>query len=191
MTLLAIVLLFAVPVLVAVLMHSRWWDYQPASTTNLGQLVVPPVSMDPALLELDATTPATQGRWTIMYPVSPPCTAACLDDIRGLRQVHLAAGRHRSELAIMLLLPASERLADGRALLETYADFSLARDRSGAVGRLLADMGGGGAGAARAGQAFLVDPAGNIMLRYTPGYDPNDINKDLKRLLKWSGQDSK
>ena len=186
MTLLAIVLLFAAPVMIAVLMHSRWWGFQPAVTTNLGQLVSPPRAMDLAQVELDPATESPLGRWAILYPVTPPCTAACLDDISNLRQVHLAAGRHRQDLAVLLLLPASANPAAGQVLLETYAAFSLARDNSGALERLLASISNG---KAPTGQAFLVDPAGNIMLRYAQGYDPNDINKDLKRLLKWSGQD--
>ena len=36
---------------------------------------------------------------------------------------------------------------------------------------------------------YLIDPLGNIMLFYAAGFDPNDLKKDLKRLLTWSKLD--
>jgi hypothetical protein len=42
---------------------------------------------------------------------------------------------------------------------------------------------------ASTGSRFLIDPMGNIMMLYAAGFDPNDLKKDLKRLLKWSQQD--
>jgi hypothetical protein len=37
--------------------------------------------------------------------------------------------------------------------------------------------------------AFVLDPAGNVILAYAAGFDPNHVNRDLKRLLTWSAQD--
>jgi hypothetical protein len=39
---------------------------------------------------------------------------------------------------------------------------------------------------ASTGSSFLIDPMGNIMMFYAAGFDPNDLKKDLKRLLQWS-----
>jgi hypothetical protein len=39
------------------------------------------------------------------------------------------------------------------------------------------------------GSLYLLDPLGNIMLFYAAGFDPNDLKKDLKRLLTWSKLD--
>ena len=44
-------------------------------------------------------------------------------------------------------------------------------------------------GADVAGSVYLIDPLGNIMLFYAAGFDPNDLKKDLKRLLTWSKLD--
>ena len=43
--------------------------------------------------------------------------------------------------------------------------------------------------AGTAGQTYLVDPLGNIMMAYEAGSDPNHLKKDLKRLLTWSKLD--
>ena len=51
----------------------------------------------------------------------------------------------------------------------------------------------GDVAAANGGQVensvYLIDPLGNIMLFYAAGFDPNDLKKDLKRLLTWSKLD--
>jgi hypothetical protein len=39
------------------------------------------------------------------------------------------------------------------------------------------------------GNSYLVDPLGNIMMFYGADSDPNDLKKDLKRLLTWSKLD--
>ena len=44
-------------------------------------------------------------------------------------------------------------------------------------------------GAATPGSLYLLDPLGNIMMFYAAGFDPNDLKKDLKRLLTWSKLD--
>jgi hypothetical protein len=31
-----------------------------------------------------------------------------------------------------------------------------------------------------------MDPLGNLMMQYDPGFDPYDVKKDLKKLLKIS-----
>jgi len=191
LTLVMIFLLFGAPVAIAVLMHSGWWSYRPAGMTNLGTLVEPPQPLDFGALEFSTENVLRSGpHWVILYPVTPDCTQDCLRDVESLRQIHRAAGRHQAQLAIVLLMPltADPGLASG--LLEVYPSFELALDHSAAAVRLLqsfADTGPEGALTHR--QAFLVDPSGNIMMRYAAGFDPNHLNKDLKRLLKWSAQD--
>lgn len=192
LTLALIFLLFGAPVVVAVLMHSGWWEYRPAAMTNLGQLVDPPRPLDLAALAFSPAANAQPSgpRWAVLYPVTSPCSGGCLSDIENLRQIHRAAGRHQPNLALVLLMPADsgQDLADD--LLRVYPVFEPALDAGAEVAQLLRSFADTGPdGALVAGQAFLVDPAGNIMMRYAAGFDPNHLNKDLKRLLKWSAQD--
>jgi hypothetical protein len=37
------------------------------------------------------------------------------------------------------------------------------------------------------GEVFIIDPLGNLMMRYTPEATMSDIRKDLGQLLKLSG----
>jgi hypothetical protein len=35
-------------------------------------------------------------------------------------------------------------------------------------------------------QTYILDPMQNVILAYWAGANPNDMHKDLKRLLKWA-----
>ncbi len=189
LTLVLIFFLFATPVVVAVLMHSPWWNYQPGGMTNLGTLVQPPQPLDYQLVETNQEAGALD-RWVILYPVVNPCIERCLKDIESLRQIHRASGRHQEQLSVMPLIPTPSDATAAAGLLKTYPAFVLGYDRTGAIEAVLRRLGDlQPDGTLQPGQVFLVDPAGNIMMRYAAGFDPNHLNKDLKRLLKLSGTD--
>jgi cytochrome oxidase Cu insertion factor (SCO1/SenC/PrrC family) len=190
LVLLAIFLLFFGPVLLAVLMRSAWWDFTPAVRSNLGTLVQPPQASaieDVAMIHPVEANP-DQGRWTILYPFPGECDHACRDTVSMLRQVHVSTGRHRERVSVMLLAPADVAAATVSEFIDIYPEFLIAKDAHGAIAGALAtvsvlpgDFGDG--------RTFLLDPAGNIILAYASGFDPNHVKQDLKRLLTWSAQD--
>jgi hypothetical protein len=182
--------LFVLPLALAWLMYSGAIDYQPAETRNLGALVEPPVPAAFASLEVRDPAGPTEGDWSehwlVLYATPDPCGAACLADAEGLRQVHRAAGRNQSRIRLMLLGPGAQSRSDD--LLSLYPAFFLASDPGGDVTATL-DAVAAAQNAATPGSLYLVDPLGNIMMFYAAGFDPNDLKKDLKRLLTWSKLD--
>ncbi len=191
--LIAVFLLFFGPVLLAVMMRSEWWDFTPGGTSNLGDLVQPPVPLDLAGVEwVYPGDGGTAQAWTVLFPLPKDCSHDCLRTVAGLRQLHLATGRHRERIAIVVL---AEHALDGAILDElarVYPDLHIGNDARGvAAGALgMVDAPDGATrGAFGDGRAFLLDPPGNIILSYAQGFDPGHINKDLKRLLAWSAQD--
>lgn len=188
--LLAIAALFFIPLLLAMLMQSRWWQFETEGTTNQGDLLDPPVIIEATALE-PASLESIGGRWQMAYVLEPQCATVCQRAVTGLRQVHTAAGRHQDTVAVTLYAPGG--LSDEqRTLLEGISDrfvlvadpWSRAADAFHTAANQVWPNGGGAIGA-----AFLIDPRGHIILAYAPGFDPNDIHKDLKKLLKWSSQD--
>ena len=181
---------FFLPLALAWLMYSGAIDFQPAETRNLGALVEPPV---PAALEsLEVRSmggqPASDWseHWLVLYAAPEPCEAVCLADAAGLRQVHRAAGRNQQRIRLMLLGRGAQ--SQSGALGELYPAYLLASDPGGSVTATL-DAVSTAQGAATPGSLYLVDPLGNIMMFYAAGFDPNDLKKDLKRLLTWSKLD--
>lgn len=182
--------LFVLPLALAWLMYTGTIDYRPVETRNLGTLVEPPV---PAAIEsLDVRDMSGQTasdwseHWMVLYATPEPCGADCLADAEGLRQVHRAAGRNQQRIRLLLLGPGAQ--SQSGALGELYPAFLLASDPGGGVTAAL-DAVSEAQGAATPGSLYLLDPLGNIMMFYAAGFDPNDLKKDLKRLLTWSKLD--
>ena len=192
--LLTIAALFFLPLVLAWLMYTGTIEFRPHSTRNLGELVQPPVPVSWVSVRLDAAAPgsaeeAFSSHWLILHAVPLPCPAACLAEVADLRQIHRAAGRQQSRIRLGLLhdLEASDDIG---AVQEIYAEFQLMQDPEGSLWKTLEQVAGQiDPPAPVRGSTYLIDPLGNIMLFYAAGYDPNDLKKDLKRLLTWSKLD--
>lgn len=194
--LVGIALMFFLPLMGAVLMQSDWWDYHPQNTTNRGQLLNPTVALELDALPVQHEAAHNPGRtaWTLLLPISDTCDSVCMDAATGLRQIHRASGRHQQDLSVALLSPRPLGTLALAELVSVYPEFRVLADQGGiatrALGLARAQAAGSGAGFnAGSEPAFIVDPAGNIILAYPPPVRHTDINKDLKRLLKYSGED--
>lgn len=188
--LLTIAVLFFTPLLLALLMRSGWWDFRPEQLSNRGTLVQPVAAMPPdAIVPMDAGAIADDaGQWTVLYLLPKPCATDCRHHLANLRQVHLASGRDRDRVEIWLIAQPPMAQQERDELHSIYRDFRLWLDLEGEAKHLLAALTSpdGAAFGGHSGQAFLLDPAANIILRYAPGFDPQDLSQDLDRLLTWS-----
>jgi hypothetical protein len=186
--LLVIAALFVLPLAAAWLMYSGVIDFDPVETRNLGELVEPPVpvTLDGLVPDDPARTPQAElpRHWAMVHVLPANCGAECEDVVTALRQVHLAAGRDRARLHILLLHRPGAAIDTGR-VAAIYPAFLLAGDPDGRMLDTLTAIAGDDA----TGHTYLLDPLGNIMMLYRAGYDPNELKKDLKRLLTWSKLD--
>lgn len=188
LALIFIFVLFFIPLLAAVMLNSKWVQYEPESTVNLGTLVEPPVPLSEALQSANILSDEDDlsGRWLLVHPLFGACDALCEGVVTELRQIHIGTGRHQEEVAV-LLVTEGEIEPGLQAELETiYSRFVIASDPGRRTMAALASA--SGETGLLAGTSFIADPEGNIMLRYDPGYSPTDMNKDLRKLLKWSGR---
>ena len=104
----------------------------------------------------------------------------------------MASGRDQQRIQIALFLPDASPEASlekfAGVLADIYPKFQLFQYPAEPIQRVLEST-ASDFSAQIAGSSYLIDPIGNIMLFYSAGFDPNDLNKDLKRLLKWSKLD--
>jgi hypothetical protein len=187
LTLIGIFALFMGPVFLVMLMRSSWWDYQPAGMKNNGFLVQPPVP-----IVLETGSPADR-KWRILFVLESPCETACLEEVTALRQIHRAAGRHAENLEIVLI-SQSEPSQDLRSQLESiYPAFRVLGQADDMAFATLESINQGmpeRSGDFARVHTYVADPNSNVILAYRADADPNDLHKDLKRLLKWSDQES-
>ncbi|MEM9301459.1 MAG: hypothetical protein AAGE01_05075 [Pseudomonadota bacterium] len=166
LTLLAIVALFLAPVLAAVFLQSRMSDYAPEASRAYGELVSPVVALpDPAR----AALPDAQA-WTLVVPPAA-CAEACTELLDLLGRLDRALGRHADEVAELVFFDGTPPAGEGAAVASPVPP---------AWQALLVEQGWADAG------AILVDPLGNVMMRYPVDFDPSRMKRDLERLLKYS-----
>jgi cytochrome oxidase Cu insertion factor (SCO1/SenC/PrrC family) len=115
-----------------------------------------------------------RGKWLLVYSDTAACPARCQQTLWYMRQVRLAQGVHASRIERVWLVLDS--LPPAPALVEDYKGTLVLHATNR---RLLEEI-------PEANQIYLVDPLGNLMMRFPQDPDPRRIIKDLARLLKAS-----
>jgi hypothetical protein len=175
--LLLIAACFVLPIVVSLVAYRF---LRPEPTGNYGELLLPPARA-PALA-FDMGKPGAwsfgqlQGRWALVMSDSGRCAGPCVRKLTLLRQVQLALGRRAARVARVYIV--DDQAPRQPALLTEFEGTIVASTPRGAA--LAA-----GAGADRA-HIYLVDPHGNVMMRWPAEADQKRMLRDLERLLKAS-----
>ncbi len=196
-TLLAIFMLFFTPLFLVILMQSPFWKYKPAMLEIQGLMILPVVQLklnDP-IQNSNSTSPRDlQGKWLLLYVIGDDCNAECSRDITALRQIHKAAGKNREHLEIAILSKAGPDPGLRSRLEAIYPQLNFIDDPASTALSKLAQINIKIA-AENADKetiyTYILDPLHNVILAYHAGTNPSEINKDLKRLLKWSRLEQK
>ncbi len=187
LALIAVFCVFLLPVVVATLIHSEWVDWRPAGTRNYGELLQPVVPLED--FEVSGRHNGTVDRdalkdqWILVYFQASPCGESCLENLYWLRQVRRAQDRHQLEVGLLFAgeHPLSVETASG--IFELSEDFLVldGPDSQAFWSQLPTED--------RDGAFFILDPVGNIIMRYPQDTDHNGIRRDLRRLLTWTQRD--
>lgn len=156
--------------------------------TNRGELINPPVTTEyNEFSGYDAFSSDNmhelKGRWVLINIVSGvQCGPECLDAMHKSRQLRLMMSKDllRIRRLALLMRPVAQDVAEGwwkedTRLLRARPKMSLHDKIQRITGR---ESGDGG--------LLIMDPLGNLMLQYKPGFDPYDVKKDLGKLLRIS-----
>ena len=117
-----------------------------------------------------------------MHQVPKTCGDSCRETVTSLRQVHRSTGRNQSRIRMVLVSENPDPQQAGE-LQSIYPVFQVVQLNPALSANLQTIPG------STEGSTYLIDPLGNIMMSYAAGADPNDLKKDLKRLLTWSKLD--
>ena len=163
---------------------AAWFAYfvwQPQSRTNYGELIDPRPLPDPELRLLDGRPfhlAELRGRWVLLQVDSGVCGEACRRKLVYMRQARLALGKDAERVERVWLLDDSAVPAP--ALLHEHEGLRAARVPSASLFRELRLPENA------AGSIFLIDPRGNLMLRFPGDPDARRMLRDLARLLRAS-----
>ena len=132
------------------------------------------------LREYGLTLDDLRGRWTLVHLVSARCDEACRERIYYTRQIRAALGQDIPRVR-RLVLAADGRGTRGLAgILHQHPQLTVVA--AGSDASLVRQFPGPIAPAT----VFLVDPLGNLMMRFGPDVEADGILEDLEKLLKLS-----
>jgi len=176
--LLGIAALAVAPVLGSYLLY---WFWLPQQHTNYGTLIEPKPLPSVVLERTDGKPfafPELKGRWVLVAVDGGVCGTKCEEKLWKMRQVRQAQGKELGRIERVFLLD-DEGLPDAR-IGQDYAGTTLVRGKGSPLVAAFPAQ-----GSARE-HIYLVDPLGNLMMRFPPDAEPKRMIKDLGRLLKYS-----
>ena len=174
-----VAVLFAVPVVASYLAFFVW---RPEGRVNYGDLLQVRPLAEMALRHLDGRTfrfAELRGKWVMVSIDAGACARSCEAKLFMMRQQRLMQGREMDRVERVFLVEDDEPLSttllreiDGTRVL-----------RAGGSPLLNAFP----APSARRDHLYLIDPHGNLMMRFPGAPDPQRMKKDIEHLFKAQG----
>lgn len=186
--LLLVAAVFVLPVVASMTLYMTKW--RPASTGNHGELIQPvrPIG-DKALLSLDGkpvNVKELHGKWTMVQFGSSACSGECIKSLYYMRQVQTAQGKESDRMQRLFIVTDTKAVDALKVKLTDYPDMHVWTAEGRKLTELAQSFGIADEKLAEKQGVYLIDPLGNLMMRYAPGSDPAGMRKDIVRLLKYS-----
>ena len=183
--LILVALLFLTPFIGALLMTKFVPGYNPFGTANRGTLISPVVAVGAdGLVALDGKAVDDRsftGKWSLLVFSASDCAQDCRQRLETTQKVRLLLNKDASRVQRLLVVESSD---PGwiPALLKSDQYLRVVKATSGWRQAFYVE----GRDAVSSARVFVIDPQGYLMMFYEPGFEPQSMLKDLKRLLKTS-----
>jgi cytochrome oxidase Cu insertion factor (SCO1/SenC/PrrC family) len=147
------------------------FDLAPGATANHGELLKPqPLT--------GAAFESMRGKWVLVSFDHAACDTACEMKLYYMRQVRKAQGKEQDRVARLWVLQDSG-VPKGE-LVQAIAGTQIVHARAAG------DPGQFDSPVNISAYIYLVDPLGNLMMRYSRSSEPAGMIQDIQRLLKYS-----
>ncbi|MBS0579343.1 MAG: cytochrome oxidase assembly protein [Proteobacteria bacterium] len=183
-TLALLAALFIVPLALAFFTYYGT-SWRPIGSVNHGELISPPRPLPASALPAVLPAPAAADRlfrdkWTLVYVGDGGCPQECQQALYVMRQTRLSLNNDMTRVARVFLATAG---CCARELLGREHPGLVVVDASGGAAQaLLAQF----PAADREHTLYVVDPLGNLMMRYDARANPRGLLDDLRKLLRLS-----
>lgn len=181
--LLAVLLVCASPLIFSYL---TYYVIKPTGRSNYGTLIDPRTYPIPATLgtvSLDGKPTSLEsfkGQWVMLQPAPGDCQAECQKQLLTIRQLRVMTGKDRDRLERVWLVTDDKPL--DIAFMKLIEGTHMLRVKPDALKAWLPVEPGGDP----ANHLYLIDPLGNLMMRFPKDADPAKVKKDIGKLLKAS-----
>ena len=180
--LLLVMLVCASPMIASYL---TYFVIKPQSRTNYGELIDPrsypmpslaSTALDGKPTELDAY----KGKWIMLQTDSGDCAENCRTKLFQQRQLRLTTGKGMDRIERVWLVTDDKPI--DTMLLREYDGTRVLRADPAILKKWLPVEEGAGI----ADHVYMIDPLGNLMMRFPKNPDPNKMKKDISKLLRAS-----
>ena len=167
--------------------YLAYYVIKPTGRTNYGTLLDPRLYPMPKLnAQLLGETNAVQeldaykGKWIMLEVISSDCAKQCQKSLYDMRQLRLTQGKDMDRIERVVLITDQQPLETMLLREHDGAHFLRVDPQVLQVWLPVED------GTTMQDRLYLIDPLGNLMMRYSVDADPNKIKKDIIKLLKAS-----
>jgi len=166
------------PFLASFLLYYSW---KPQTFSNYGELLEVAPLADVAVADRDGKDfrfDQLRGKWMFLMVDSGICDEYCVSKLYLMRQIRLTQGKNRDRIERLWLIPDDVRPAPAVEL--QYPGTRQLMVDADAVLRLLPAL------RSARDHIYLVDPFGNLMMRFPRNADPHRMKQDITKLVKIS-----
>ncbi|MEX3843316.1 SCO family protein [Paraburkholderia sp. BR10882] len=182
-TLLIIMLICGAPIAIS---YFSYYVIKPkGGSTSYGTLIEPQRPIPGALMVTgddghEVPLASLKGRWLMISVNGGACDEACATKLYFMRQVRATQGQERERIVPVWL--RTDDTSVPAKVKGAYADTRALRADPVAVAAWLPAT----QTTNDTDHIYLVDPNGNLMMRFPAQADPSKIKQDVTKLLKWS-----
>jgi cytochrome oxidase Cu insertion factor (SCO1/SenC/PrrC family) len=165
--------------------YLTYYVIKPQGRTNYGEIIDPrkyPIpDLGGASLEgKPASLEQFKGKWILLQVDSAECQKACAQKLYYMRQLRLTQGKEMDRIERVWLITDDAPL--DIAQMKEYDGTQFLRVDAQKVTAWLPVI----EGTKASDHLYMIDPLGNLMMRFPKDPDANKIKKDISRLLKAS-----
>ena len=175
---------FIVPLLIAISMYVMRGDSSQIKTVAHGELIHPAQPITKIDVRINENEPYTlynlQGKWTYVLYIKDSCNLDCEAALFKVRQTRLATGRDVSRVQSLMVMASTQGVVD-EAILKRNPKivFGQLEELKITEDVIIKEN-------LQPNFIYLVDPNGNLMMKYDVTATSKGMLKDIKKLLKLS-----
>lgn len=187
--LVTIIAWFFIPLAIAI----TWYkllpeDYRPSSMTNNGEL------LDPIFTLTAFSYQTTEGKtfsnkniekvWTILQFIEEECDEACSESLYNTRQMRISFGKDIDRIDRVVVVSGVVEGESNQKMWASHPDLTVLIGTGNGIGRQIKDQ--VPEFSRSSNDIYLLDPLGNVVMRFPASLEVKFMKKDIKKLLKLS-----
>ncbi|MCF6317769.1 MAG: hypothetical protein L3J83_00580 [Proteobacteria bacterium] len=174
LSIIALVVLFLAPVIVAIVMNSKLVDYSPESFKNHGDFIKPPIK----ITDKTSLKPYEEF-WTVVYNHTGVCSNDCMQMLDTIYRIRLTRGHKMKQVKLLVLHQENNSL---EIPVQYDSIEKQPYSESDEINQVLTSLSNQSLGNGKG--LYLLSPEGYLMMSYPKDFKPQDVSEDLGLLLR-------